>query len=154
MTWTRSVSLTWGNRLAFVLHPSVLLILYYCYQQSYYNNTVMPLVTYNSSSSGEEEPVAAERNTLKRKRYHQKERNAALPALPSSFHDLYASAARMSTHDDPSLHGGRKRAIPHIEGQWPSHVFLECELLGRTGVIAHLLLMNTEGFRYPPKLHD
>jgi len=89
----------------------------------------MPLVSYESSSSSEDSPLPETTlNTLKRKRA-RKDRDATLPALPATFHDLYASAARVSTHDDPTLHGGRKRALPHVEGQWPSHVFLECELL-------------------------
>jgi hypothetical protein len=42
---------------------------------------------------------------------------------------LYASSIRVSVRDDPSLHGGRKRVIPHVEGNWPTHIYLECSSL-------------------------
>lgn len=101
--------------------------------------TEMSLVLYPDSDSdgpdGQAQPVhhtalsSPDRNPgaltdLKRKRSDGE--GSALPPLPAAFHDLYSTNARISTSDDPSLHGGRKRAMPHVEGNWPSHVYLEC----------------------------
>ena len=93
-----------------------------------------PLVDYPDSETDGEEILVKEK--IKRRCVSVKERDARpspiaasdLPPLPSSFHDLYTSATRASTLDDPSLHGGRKRAVPHIEGNWSTHVYLECKL--------------------------
>ncbi|KAK0118157.1 poly(U)-specific 3'-to-5' RNA exonuclease [Cadophora gregata] len=86
----------------------------------------MALVDYPSSDEEEDEDTATlksskESSTLKRN--HEEPSN--LPPLPSKFHDLYASTTRVSIRDDPSLHEGRKRVIPHIEGNWPTHIYIE-----------------------------
>jgi hypothetical protein len=94
----------------------------------------MSLVQYPDSDSDEDnnghaiaaQPQKSAPNTaLKRK--HSESAQDDLPPLPAAFHDLYTTNARISTSDNPELHGGRKRAIPHVEGNWPSHVYLECK---------------------------
>lgn len=93
----------------------------------------MSLVDYPDSDSDESDQAHAantqpvvipSKSAAKRKR--SEAASDALPPLPATFHDLYATNARVGTNDDPSLHGGRKRAIPHVQGNWPSHVYLEC----------------------------
>ncbi|KAJ5889031.1 hypothetical protein N7495_009072 [Penicillium taxi] len=79
----------------------------------------MSLVQYSDSESDDDvESPPAKKSCLKQP--------SSLPPLPAAFHDLYASNARVSVQDNPSLHSGRKRAVPHIEGNWPTHLSLEC----------------------------
>lgn len=94
----------------------------------------MSLVQYPDSDSDDgddkhlvasQTPESVPKSALKRK--HSESAQDDLPPLPAAFHDLYTTNARVSTSDNPELHGGRKRAIPHVEGNWPSHVYLECK---------------------------
>ncbi|MCJ1395094.1 poly(U)-specific 3'-to-5' RNA exonuclease [Xylographa bjoerkii] len=96
----------------------------------------MPLVDYSDSEDSEhgetrknevEEIYVSGKNSARKdlKRKSSRTLTSDLPPLPDAFHDLYASNSRVSTQDDPSLHGGRQRGTPHVDGQWPSHVYIE-----------------------------
>lgn len=50
---------------------------------------------------------------------------SSLPPISDRLTDLYSSNARTAVADDPSLHQGRQRQVPHIPGNWPSHVYID-----------------------------
>lgn len=91
----------------------------------------MGLVDYSSSDS--EAPSSPPAKRLKRSparsaarpETHPKPPTSTLPPLPPTFHDLYASTVRQAPTDDPTLHQGRRRQIPHVPGNWPSHIYIE-----------------------------
>jgi hypothetical protein len=82
----------------------------------------MTLVAYPDSEDEHDEPVAKRSKTDAAG--HKDDDD--LPPLPASFLNLYSSSVRVSNTDDPSLHHGRKRVVKHVEGNWPTHVYLEC----------------------------
>lgn len=98
---------------------------------------VMTLVDYSDSDDGTEPPgealpdgKVAPAVSLKRSREEYDNdllppAKKAPPALPSSLHNLYANSVRTSTMDDPSMHNGRRRQVPHTVGNWPSFIYLE-----------------------------
>lgn len=70
------------------------------------------LVNYSSSES------EAEDDKKKEKILNVK------PKLP-----MLLAVENQSLEEDPEVHQMRKRTIAHVDGNWPSHVFINCKCL-------------------------
>jgi hypothetical protein len=70
------------------------------------------LVSYSSSSSSDEDDVEYQPTAKKIK-------------LPVPFEKLKSEIIR----DNPNEHQGRRRQIEHVEGNWASHIFIDCSFL-------------------------
>lgn len=107
----------------------------------------MALVDYSSDSASDSD---AGPPPAKTRRLQSPERTPAasdLPPLPEAFHDLYASTVRQSIVDDPSLHHGRKRTFPHVVGNWPSHIYIECKSSFSSIIIQETCPLNRFDFK-------
>lgn len=71
------------------------------------------LVDYSSSEDDDIESVAPNINRVK---------------LPMPFLDK-SDKKENNPEEDPKEHQMRIRSIPHTEGNWASHVFIDCKLL-------------------------
>ena len=129
----------------------------------------MALVEYSDSDSGSEPSRCSQRSDcpgavqssparrlVKRKRdeddlqrrdaYHAHPRPLP-PPLPAGFHDLYGSGIKTSVIDDPTLHGGRQRLTPHVQGNWATHIYLECKYSVNMTIDHHSLWrMPSDGY--------
>ncbi|KAL6248976.1 poly(U)-specific 3'-to-5' RNA exonuclease [Rhinocladiella similis] len=88
------------------------------------------LVDYPDSTSESDEPCPDGNRGQKKSKTPGSEPKTKVdtrrpPPLPASFRTLYATNVRTAASDDPSLHAGRTRQVPHAVGNWPTHIYLE-----------------------------
>jgi hypothetical protein len=77
------------------------------------------LVNYSSSDDGSETEV--EINDISKAAVPGCKRKVQLPML------LPSETKKARIVDQPEHHQNRVRSIPHTEGNWASHVYIECD---------------------------
>ncbi|KAH8554292.1 hypothetical protein BGW37DRAFT_518026 [Umbelopsis sp. PMI_123] len=102
------------------------------------------LVNYSSASDSDSE-TSPEIN-----QFGKRSREESLPPLPTAFKHirtgtvtsgLFAINIHMQTNqadidDDPEKYQGRIRTVPHTEGQWPTHVYIEVKCSNEIKAVA------------------
>lgn len=85
------------------------------------------LVDYSDTESEDQEAPRAKKRKVEAMPKNSFVATASPPPPPAAFKSLYATNVRSAVADDPNLHGGRTRQVGHVEGNWPTHVYLECK---------------------------
>lgn len=70
-------------------------------------------------------------------------RRKVVPPLPERFHDLFTSNPKIS--DNSPVHEGRTRVLPHVDGLWPTHVYLEWMPTAQEGEVLGEILEGVRG---------
>jgi hypothetical protein len=94
------------------------------------NSSLPPAPSHNINQDNDEDdsrPIKKRKTSPSLTTTKSSPATTSLPALPATFRDLYSSTVRTTVQDNPALHAGRQRATPHIVGNWPAHISLECK---------------------------
>lgn len=112
-----------------MLNVVVVVFNYFCYSESFTKLIKMAgLVDYSSSESDEEEkvlsPMETSRTSIKLPMLLQvKETNQNT----SKNHQVRTSRA-LNEIETVEKHQGRTRSFEHVEGNWATHIYIDCKL--------------------------